>query len=457
MSDGSRKRRSSSSAAPQPINSRANNRRTAAQAEKKRVQDREAQRNTRQRTKEYVIRLETRIAELESPDPIAKLTATIRNLEARVRHLESGLGAICRTAETLRDHNPYPPGKASEDSVSQDELVSLPHATVMVAPVTAEVGTGVTVIEPTNHLVDNSYAVDRTELEQQCESHTPGMVHGAMHTLGSTDNQSTTATEGIVDSTSHHIHLSMSCGYGSLLGADAYPMENSVLDHPALASSSATGKHNGNLSPYVWAIDNSRSTSDQDGQTRRMLGDIQSVETVGNHCTKYGTSAFFSTWPENIQCECLCPPWQQHFAKLNGSLTGSNDLGVEAFASSMSSTNFAFFPQHCPPTNRWDSKILSHVTQCRLQAFPASAFGFEDRGPDINPILGMPSPVTSPTDPTVSFLAVPIEAWDFDLPEKLAIFWLNYLFLQVRLLFLSMPCSPDLASCSRLTRRYSTV
>lgn len=73
---------------------RSNVRRTAAQVEKKRLQDRESQRNVRQRTRDYVASLEARLAELELPNCTQQLLAKNAKLEARVKALECVLSSI---------------------------------------------------------------------------------------------------------------------------------------------------------------------------------------------------------------------------------------------------------------------------------------------------------------------------------------------------------------------------
>lgn len=94
-SDGNNKQ-SSSSAAPKRRPSRAGTRSvatlSATQLERKRANDREAQRAIRQRTKEHIEKLETRIRELESPGQPTneQLSAALRRnkeLEDEVAYL----------------------------------------------------------------------------------------------------------------------------------------------------------------------------------------------------------------------------------------------------------------------------------------------------------------------------------------------------------------------------------
>lgn len=73
-------------------------RRTTAQIEKKRIQDRESQRNVRQRTKEYIANLEGQLEQLQSPSCISQLLAENDQLKSRVENLDRALSSISSLA-----------------------------------------------------------------------------------------------------------------------------------------------------------------------------------------------------------------------------------------------------------------------------------------------------------------------------------------------------------------------
>jgi hypothetical protein len=64
--------------------------------EKKRIQDRESQRNVRQRTRDYIASLEAQIAELKSPECIAQLLAVNEQLTSRVNELTATIASISK-------------------------------------------------------------------------------------------------------------------------------------------------------------------------------------------------------------------------------------------------------------------------------------------------------------------------------------------------------------------------
>ncbi|OAL39446.1 hypothetical protein AYO20_01316 [Fonsecaea nubica] len=79
-------------------------RRTRAQLERKRIQDRESQRNVRERTKKYIASLEEKLARLESDTCVADLVRENEELQQRVRMLEAKVQSIIDVA-TSQDNN----------------------------------------------------------------------------------------------------------------------------------------------------------------------------------------------------------------------------------------------------------------------------------------------------------------------------------------------------------------
>ncbi|OAL39447.1 hypothetical protein AYO20_01317 [Fonsecaea nubica] len=90
-------------------------------------------------------------------------------------------------------------------------------------------------------------------------------------------------------------------------------------------------------------------------------------------------------------------------------------------------------PQNCPPSNIWDGKLFRCISehQARLDDDPALHAGHD---PDVQILLGGHySSRLATADSLTLFLTPPISQWNFKLPEKLAIFWLNYIHLKYRI------------------------
>lgn len=104
---------------------RRTSKRTGAQLERKRVQDRESQRNVRERNKRYIASLEERLAKLDSPNRISDLLKENERLRQKVESLESVLQTIVEVAKKQ---------SCSSDSVSvADNLPPSipPHAPIL--------------------------------------------------------------------------------------------------------------------------------------------------------------------------------------------------------------------------------------------------------------------------------------------------------------------------------------
>ena len=72
--------------------------RTQAQRERKRLQDRESQRNVRQRTRHYIASLETRLAEMAASSCHTKLIQENAELRSKIERLETTLQSISELA-----------------------------------------------------------------------------------------------------------------------------------------------------------------------------------------------------------------------------------------------------------------------------------------------------------------------------------------------------------------------
>jgi hypothetical protein len=89
--------------------------------EKKRIQDRESQRNVRQRTRDYIASLEAQVAELKSPACIAQLLAANEQLTSRVEELTATIASISKliqiSTRTEETHAPRSsPGRSNGPS-----------------------------------------------------------------------------------------------------------------------------------------------------------------------------------------------------------------------------------------------------------------------------------------------------------------------------------------------------
>ena len=90
--------------APSPLaadntSSRAtSNKRTVAQLEKKRAQDRDSQRNVRQRTKQHIAKLEAQVQQLAAPDNISRLMKANEVLQKRNDELTTILRSMSQLA-----------------------------------------------------------------------------------------------------------------------------------------------------------------------------------------------------------------------------------------------------------------------------------------------------------------------------------------------------------------------
>ena len=85
------------------------NKRTAAQLEKKRAQDRDSQRNVRQRTKQHIAKLEAQLEELVSPDCVSRLLKANEELQKR----NDELTAILRSMSQLANQAISPSAESS--------------------------------------------------------------------------------------------------------------------------------------------------------------------------------------------------------------------------------------------------------------------------------------------------------------------------------------------------------
>jgi hypothetical protein len=85
-------------------------------------------------------------------------------------------------------------------------------------------------------------------------------------------------------------------------------------------------------------------------------------------------------------------------------------------------------PQNCVASNIWDAKLLKCISEHRtlLGDHSVHITTHPELSTLLQPVASQPSPVT-----ISGFLSPPISQWNFKLPEKLAIFWLNYIHLKV--------------------------
>lgn len=87
-------------------------------------------------------------------------------------------------------------------------------------------------------------------------------------------------------------------------------------------------------------------------------------------------------------------------------------------------------PQNSPPSNIWDVKLFRCISEHQSKLNPTSTRKPKD--PELLMLLD-PSDSHTSEDSLTRFLYPPISQWNYQLPEKLAIFWLNYIHLEVSL------------------------
>jgi len=87
--------------------------------------------------------------------------------------------------------------------------------------------------------------------------------------------------------------------------------------------------------------------------------------------------------------------------------------------------------QICPPTNSWDAKLTAFIRQHRASTSAHFVKQVaEPCFPDVD-ILVYPERFASASDPITQLLANVMLPWNFQLPERLAFFYLNYIFIKV--------------------------
>ena len=99
-------------------------RRTGAQLERKRMQDRKSQRNIRERNKQHIANLEEKLARLQSSTCLADLLEENHGLRQKVEKLESALQAIVEIAAKQsegREHRSPPDCRSPTGSQMDDD------------------------------------------------------------------------------------------------------------------------------------------------------------------------------------------------------------------------------------------------------------------------------------------------------------------------------------------------
>lgn len=121
---------------------RVTSRRTGAQLERKRMQDRKSQRNVRERTKQHIASLEEKLALLQSSTCVADALEENRVLRQKVERLESALHAIvdiaakqCTVTSATREQRPsiaqFCPDHPVDDSTADTLHVAPPPVPVV--------------------------------------------------------------------------------------------------------------------------------------------------------------------------------------------------------------------------------------------------------------------------------------------------------------------------------------
>ncbi|KAI1615956.1 hypothetical protein EDD36DRAFT_119307 [Exophiala viscosa] len=344
-------------------------RRTGSQLERKRMQDRESQRNVRERTRKHIASLEQRLAELESATCVADLLKKNEELKEKVEVLEATLQTIVKIAA-----RPSHTGDAFSVETEAHALLACNG-------------------QPREQRVDNNPASgDR----RHPSPHGPPSPRGELAEKDTNAQRSSNleATGGRADGEKFDRRNENLLAPGSVDSGETEDImvdfnEDFIqpLDLVPLAQSSAL------LSSLHYPGFESLTSADAMSASRPFITD---------------------------EPECLAP-----FSSLENQvlLEQGHDSSGQANTDELPVLNTFYLspgpfwqsiphepqrqfpaPQNCPPSNIWDVKLMKCINEHRTHVGDTS--------------------MCIPKDP---------DQWNFKLPEKLAIFWLNYIHLRYRI------------------------
>jgi len=112
----------------------------------------------------------------------------------------------------------------------------------------------------------------------------------------------------------------------------------------------------------------------------------------------------------------------------SGSLTAINQSPLSPHPSELTHPPKS---QICPPTNMWDAKLTAFIQQYRTSSSAHFIKQVAEPGFPSVDIFVYPERISTDTDPITMFLAEVMIPWNFRLPECLAFFYLNYIFIKV--------------------------
>lgn len=404
-------------------------RKTKAQLEKKRIQDRESQRNVRQRTKDYISELEAKVKELESPSIISKLLDENSILRSKVGALSETLIGISSLVE-----GSLPSINASTDAPSVRQKA--PRATEQCDTETVASslaggddesnGTGnagQVRACPTPVQLGNTDGDQRTSAPVPPESEAP-----LIESEQSASSARTTEPPELADKQDlvpPPLVLQAEGERDSFPDTELCNIEQTLipiqalnqghpthfLSHSQIESSSMAINHNSNTS--IEHIPHSLYRAhfgNDEGMLLRNDLDCKGDATV---------SLRASPWQAIV-----APALTSFLAFVSESSAFPRPLGGGKCFDVMP------MPQNCQATNIWDSKLLLFISEhrCSDLAQRRSVYSQPD-SPDIG-LVFQPSFTPKYFNVITRFLANPISTWPFEIPEKLGIFWLNYIHLE---------------------------
>lgn len=371
---------------PTPSSSSA--KRTPAQREKKRAQDRQSQRNVRNRTKQHIAYLEARVNELSSYKGLSHLISANETLQAQNAELISALRSIASLVEKVCESAAANAGVTTKKPVESRR-------------------------EPSSETTSSEYPEEALgQYGSPAESNgrrTSGVAAFANHKSDPRGVRTVSATSPRIPARSRNhstAHVEAGIGLGS--STRVYPMHHA----PLLETQAA----NGVFSPKDdWLP---QSIVPSLGAEHDMLWEPS------------GLSNAQPLLPGNLF---------NHIASLpfDSSMT-SND---HPQSTHLPQPSFIPESQICPPTNQWDTKLTAFIL---LHRSSVTAFGNKqtlEPSPANFDIFVYPERTSATSDPISHFLASAIIPWNFSLPERLAMAWLNHIFIKVSHAKKTPPCS----------------
>ncbi|KAK4935989.1 hypothetical protein LTR10_023036 [Elasticomyces elasticus] len=356
-------------------------RRTGAQLERKRMQDRESQRNVRERTRKHIASLEQRLAELESATCVADLLKKNEELKEKVEVLEATLQTIVNIAA-----RPSHTGDAFSVETEGHALLACNG-------------------QPREQRVDNNPASgDRRHPS----------LHGPPSPRGELAEKDTNAQQ------SSNLEAA-----GGRADGEGFDRRNENLLTPGSVDSGETEDI------MVDFNDDFIQPSDLVplAQSSALLS---SLHYPGFDSLNKGKTAQDKRIPVSLDGFLT--------SSVNPTLTSTDELPVlntfylspGPFWQSKPHEPQRQFPapQNCPPSNIWDVKLMKCINEHRTHVGDTSMCIPKD--PELRLLLN-PNASRSTADSLTRFLHAPISQWNFKLPEKLAIFWLNYIHLRYRI------------------------